>query len=99
MTSNNNELSVHVNVKISAAALQSIVNHAKQLASRDANGTYRVDTADQVSMMITRFLNEKGFESYVQDIDNYRIPSPWNQALRNNAVFLLTLLPSFSIQL
>lgn len=67
------KLSVHVNVQITASALQSIVSNAKQVATRDANGAYRVDTADQVSIMITRFLDEKDFETYVKDIDNYNV--------------------------
>jgi protein involved in polysaccharide export with SLBB domain len=66
------KLSVHVNVQITAAALQSIVSNAKQIAARDANGSYRIDTADQVSIMITRFLDEKDFETHVKDIDNYK---------------------------
>ena len=70
--SNQDKLSVHVNVEISAAALQAIVANAKQLANKDANGTYRIDTADQVSMMITRFLNEKDFDAYVMEFKNFK---------------------------
>jgi hypothetical protein len=69
---NNDKLSVHVNVQITASALQSIVTNAKQVATRDADGSYRIDTADQVSIMITRFLDEKDFDAYAKDIDNYR---------------------------
>ena len=65
------KLSVHVNVEISATALQAIVANAKKRAPKDANGTYRVDTADQVSAIISRFLDEKNFEDYVLDIDHY----------------------------
>lgn len=68
----NDKLSVHVNVQITAAALQSIVSNAKQVATREANGSYRIDTADQVSIMISRFLDEKDFETYAKDIDNYK---------------------------
>ncbi len=68
---NQDELSVHVNVQISAAALQAIVANAKRIASKDANGTYRIDTADQVSLMISRFLKEKDFDAYVLDINNF----------------------------
>jgi hypothetical protein len=69
---NDDKLSVHVNVQITASALQSIVSNAKQIATREANGSYRIDTADQVSIMITRFLDEKDFEGYTKDIDNYK---------------------------
>jgi hypothetical protein len=37
----------------------------------DAKGHYRVDTADLVSHMVSRFLLERDFESYVKDISNY----------------------------
>jgi hypothetical protein len=67
----NETLNVHVNVAITAGALQAIVANAKKLASRDAKGIYRIDTADQVSRMISRFLAEKDFDTFVLDIDNY----------------------------
>ncbi len=67
----NDKLSVHVNVQISADALQAIVANAKKMATRNANGVYHVDTADQVSVMITRFLDEMDFDSFVEEIDNY----------------------------
>ena len=68
----NDKLSVHVNVHITASSLPAIVSNAKQVAKRDANGSYRIDTADQVSAMITKFLEEKDFETFVKDIDNYK---------------------------
>lgn len=67
----NEKLAVHVNVQISAHALQAIVANAKLLAAKDADGIYRVDTADQLSIMISRFLDEKDFDSYVLDLGNY----------------------------
>ena len=68
---NQDKLTVHVNVEMSAAALQAIVANAKKKAPKDANGTYRVDTADQVSAMISRFLEDKNFDAYVLDSDNF----------------------------
>lgn len=67
----NDKLTIHVNVEISAAALQAIVANAKRLASKDAEGICRVDTADQVSIMISQFLDEKDFDNYVLDLTNY----------------------------
>ncbi len=67
----NDKLAVHVNVEISATALQAIVANAKRMAARDAEGICRVDTADQVSIMISRFLDEKDFDNYVLDLKNY----------------------------
>ena len=64
-------ITVHVNVEITTASLQTIVENVKQLAGRDENGVYRVDTADKVSEMISRFLFENDFEDYVKHIVNY----------------------------
>ena len=65
------KLNVHVNIEISASALQAIVSNAKKMAPKEANGTYRVDTADQVSIIVSRFLREHNFDEYVLDIANY----------------------------
>ena len=65
------KLNIHVNVQISAFALQTIVAYAKKVAAKDSSGSARIDTADWVSHMISRFLEEKDFESYVQDESNY----------------------------
>ena len=62
---------VHVNVEISTESLQTIVETVKQLAGRNEKGVYRVDTADAVSNMISKFLREKNFEAYVKDVGNY----------------------------
>ncbi len=70
---NNDKLNVHVNVEISPSALQAIVANAKHTAPKDANGTYHVDTSEYVSAMISRFLVEKDFDSFVMNIDNYTI--------------------------
>ena len=65
------KLSVHVNIQISANALQAIVANAKRTATKGPDGTYRVDTADYVGTMVSRFLEEKDFDGYVMDINNY----------------------------
>ena len=62
---------INVLVDISGSALQTIVQTVKEIAGRDATGVYRVDTADKVGGMITRFLEEKNFDAYVADKDNY----------------------------
>jgi hypothetical protein len=63
---------VHVNLEIAAAALQAVVQNAKQTTGRDEKGHYRVDTADKVAEMIARFLAEKNFTAYANDIENYK---------------------------
>jgi hypothetical protein len=71
MTESKDMITVHVNVDITSASLQTIVENVKQLAGRDEKGVYRVDTADKVSEMISRFLFDNDFEGYVKDIENY----------------------------
>jgi hypothetical protein len=67
----NDSLSVHINIQISANALQAIVANAKRTAIKSPDGTYRVDTAEYVGTMVSRFLAERDFDSYVMDVDNY----------------------------
>jgi hypothetical protein len=62
---------VHVNVEIAAAALQAVVANAKQIVGRDEKGRYRVDTAEKVGEMISRFLAENDFTTFARNIDNY----------------------------
>lgn len=62
---------VRANVEMTTASLQAIVENAKKVAGRDEKGRYRVDTADKVSEMISRFLLDNDFESFVKNIDNY----------------------------
>jgi hypothetical protein len=58
-------IAVNVVVEMTPASLQAIVEHAKRQAGRNEKGHYRVDTADKVGEMITRFLLEKDFEGFV----------------------------------
>lgn len=74
MGNSSNTIVVNAKVEMTAASLQAVVANSKRLTTPDAKGHYRVDTADMVSEMISRFLLERDFESFVQDIANY--PSP-----------------------
>lgn len=65
-------LIVRANVEMTAASLQAIVANAKEISGPDEKGRYRVDTADKASEMISRFLLENDFESFVKNIENYR---------------------------
>ncbi len=67
-------LAVSVNVDLPASALKAIVEHAKSLAGKDSQGRPLIDTAGAVGMMITKFLAEKDFETYVLDPGNYPRP-------------------------
>jgi hypothetical protein len=71
MTANKNLITVRAIVDMTPASLEAIVENAKKIAGRDEKGRYRVDTADKVGEMISRFLLEKDFESYVENIDNF----------------------------
>jgi hypothetical protein len=65
-------LMVRANVEMTAASLQAVVENAKKVSGPDEKGVYRVDTADKVSEMISRFLLENDFESFVKNIQNYK---------------------------
>jgi hypothetical protein len=68
---NDELLKVNVNVELTARSLQTIVANAKKMNKADDRGIYRIDTADMVSDLITRFLQEKEFEKYVENSDLY----------------------------
>ena len=62
---------VHVNIELSAASLEAMVAQTKKKAGADEKGRYRVDTADALSALISKFLREKGFDEFARDEDNY----------------------------
>ena len=64
-------VTVRVNIDLTAVSLQAIVENAKKIAGHDEKGVYRVDTADWVNKMVSRFLLENDFESYTKNIENY----------------------------
>ena len=64
-------IAVNVVIELTTNALQAIVENAKRITGRNEKGHYKVDTADKVGEMISRFLIEKDFESYAQDLDSY----------------------------
>ena len=65
-------LIVRASIEMTAASLQAIVENVKKISGPDAKGVYRVDTADKVSEMISRFLLENDFESFVKNVDNFK---------------------------
>jgi hypothetical protein len=64
-------IEVRANVIVTTASLKAIVENMKKMASRDEKGHYRVDTADAVNKMISRFLLERDFEAFARDEGNY----------------------------
>ncbi|BBO79838.1 hypothetical protein DSCO28_04040 [Desulfosarcina ovata subsp. sediminis] len=71
MTENSPLVRVHVNIEISAAALQAVVANSKRKTGADESGRYRVDTADALADMISKFLQQKGFDDFARDPENY----------------------------
>ena len=66
-----NTIAVNAVIEITPNALQAIVENAKRITGRNEKGHYKVDTADKVGEMISRFLIEKDFESFAQNPDSY----------------------------
>ncbi len=71
MTDNKDTILINANIEIPIIALQTIVANAKKVAGKNEKGHYQVDTADKVSEMISRFLVDNDFESYVNLMDNF----------------------------
>lgn len=71
MSSSSPLVKVQVNIDLTPASLQAVVANAKQKAGAEHKGRYRVDTADALAALISRFLQEKGFEGYARDLSNY----------------------------
>ncbi len=65
-------ITVNVNVDITTETLKAIVENAKKIAGRNEKGVYKVDTADKVSEMISKFLMENDFETYAKEIGNMK---------------------------
>lgn len=71
MSENSPLVRVHVNIEIAASALQAVVANSKKKVGTDEKGRFRVDTADALAALISRFLLEKEFDRFAEDIDNY----------------------------
>ena len=70
MTDAKKTIAVRVNVEITPASLQAIVENAKKIAGTGDKGYYTVDTADKVGEMISRFLLENDFDGFVMNSEN-----------------------------
>jgi len=66
-----NMVRVNVTIDISGETLQRIVQTAKAIVGRTDKGHYRIDTADLLEDLMTRFIAERGFDTYVADRGNY----------------------------
>lgn len=64
-------IAIHVNVEVTPRALESVMNEAKKRLTSQVRKESRIDTADYIGLMITKFLVEKDFDSYVADPLNH----------------------------
>lgn len=64
-------VTVQVNIEILPEALQAVVASTKKLAAEDKEGYGKIDTADVLNVMISQFLLEKDFVTWVGDMGNY----------------------------
>ena len=64
-------VAVRAVVEMTSVSLEAIVANAKRLSRRNDKGHYTIDTADKVGEMISRFLLENDFESFVKTPENY----------------------------
>lgn len=71
MNESEETITVNVNVVMTRASLQAIVENARKVEGCDEKGVYRINTADRVSEMISNFILENDFESYAKKIENY----------------------------
>ena len=68
----NDTLVINANIEIPVKSLQSIVENFKKAAGYDKKGGCKIDTADKVSEIISRFLQGKDFLDFTKDISNYK---------------------------
>jgi hypothetical protein len=64
-------LRVNVNLELPEAALQIIVSQCKAHTGRDAKGHYRVDTADKVSELVSKYIQSEAFLDFLKDPAHY----------------------------
>lgn len=62
---------VHVNIELSAASVRAVVANSKKKAGADPKSGHRMDTADALAALISKFLVEKDFDAFVRDMDHY----------------------------
>ena len=71
MTNAIDTIEVHANIVMTTKSLTAIVKNTKNMVGMNEKGHYKVDTADAVSGMVSRFLLEMDFESFAKDEKNY----------------------------
>ena len=64
-------IEIRTNIIMTTTSLRVIVDNTKKFSQKNWKGYYTVDTADAVGHMVSRFLLENDFESFVKDERNY----------------------------
>ena len=64
-------IEVHTNVIMTTESLKAIVENTRKISGKNEKGHYKVDTADAVGKMISRFLLENDFEAFTRNGSNY----------------------------
>lgn len=71
MGNGSSSVRVNVTIDISGNTLQTIVQTAKDMVGRNEKGHYRVDTADLLEDLLSRFIKSHRFDAFVADRKNY----------------------------
>ena len=71
MAESRDSLMVHVNIDIAAEILQTVVQNSKITGGQNERGHANIDPADKLSELISKFLVEKDFDSFVRNLNNY----------------------------
>lgn len=61
-------ITVNAKVEITAETIEVIVKHAKEISKAQGKGAF-LDPADMVGMLISSFLEDNDFASYVKEIE------------------------------
>ena len=64
-------LRVNVNIELPEKALQIIVQQCKAHTGRNAKGHYRVDTADKVSELVSKYVQSEDFLKFINNPVHY----------------------------
>ena len=62
---------INVTIDISGGTLQTIVQTARDMVGRNEKGHYRIDTADLLEDLLSRFIATEGFHAFAADPKNY----------------------------
>jgi len=70
MTTAKKTVTISAVLEIEPEALEAVVANAKMKMGRNEKGYYRIDTADILNAMISRFLQQKNFTAYAGEMAN-----------------------------